>query len=84
MPISTGDAKILHAACLEARSRFIVNRHLDPGTVETGEKIAEAEEIARILRQNIVQGKQIEGTGGENYRYRESLWSHFVSPMSEH
>lgn len=40
------------------------------------EKIAEAEEVARILRQNIVQGRQLEDAEKGDQRYRAYPKSH--------
>ena len=61
---------MLSAARAQARSKFESERSLDPGSSEAEQKIGEAEEIARILRQNIVQGEQVAGieNGGQRYR----------------
>ena len=67
--ISAGDTRILSAARIEARSRFDSHRTLSPEGLDAKQKIAEAEEIARILRQNIVQGQQTEPTE-EGHKYR--------------
>lgn len=63
-----GDTRILSAARLEARSKFDSNRNLAPQDSVAEQKIAEAIEVARILRQNIVQGKP---AVGEKDRYGE-------------
>ena len=68
--LSTGDARILFAARSEARSKFESNRGSAFDSSATQQKIAEAEEVARILRQNIVQGEPIEGTKPEEQKYR--------------
>ena len=52
-----GDGRMLSAACLKARTNFEKNRSLSIGDPETDQKIAEAQEVARLLRQNIVQGE---------------------------
>ncbi|KAK0508801.1 hypothetical protein JMJ35_009077 [Cladonia borealis] len=64
------DARMLYAARVEARSRFNNNRSLPVEIMDTQQKINEAEEVARILRQNVVQGQKVEGTGLEDKRYR--------------
>ena len=66
----TDDARMLYAARVEARSRFNNNRSLPVDSMDTLQKINEAEEVARILRQNVVQGQKVEGTGLEDRRYR--------------
>ncbi len=66
----TDDAWMLSAARVEARSKFDNNRSLPVESVDTQQKINEAEEVARILRQNIVQGQKVEGTGVGDKRYR--------------
>ncbi len=65
-----GDARILSASRIEARSKFDSSRSLSPHSPESEQKISEAEEIARILRQNIVQGKQLGEPEDGNQRYR--------------
>ena len=66
----TDDAWMLNAARVEARSKFDNNRSLPVESIDTQQKINEAEEVARILRQNVVQGQMVEGTGVEDKRYR--------------
>ncbi|KAI5299565.1 Mitochondrial zinc maintenance protein 1, mitochondrial [Ascosphaera atra] len=51
-----GDWPTMHAARNEARARFDANK---VATVDTAMKIQEAEEAARILRHNIVQGRLV-------------------------
>lgn len=70
----TGDPRIFSAACTEAHTRFSAHRALEPDNPETEQKIAEAKEVSRLLRQNIVQGEAIDGS--EN-RYRKC--DNFVS-----
>ncbi len=68
---ATGDPRVLTAARIEVKSKFKAHQFLpadDPGTEQ---KIAEAREVARILRQNIVQGKQVSAEAGKEQRYRE-------------
>ena len=52
------------AARTEARNRFDSSRNLDLGTPEVQDRVQEAFEVARILRQNIVQG---EAKGGAQH-----------------
>ncbi len=66
----TDDAWMLYAARVEARSKFDNNRSLPVESMDTQQKINEAEEVARILRQNVVQGQKVEGTGVGDKRYR--------------
>lgn len=68
---AVGDPRVLTAARIEVKSKFKAHQFLpadDPGTEQ---KIAEAREVARILRQNIVQGKQVSAEAGKGQRYRE-------------
>ena len=62
-----GDDRVFSAACTEARSRFNNYRDLSPNDPETEQKVSEAWEIARLLRQNIVQGETM---AGPDERYR--------------
>lgn len=52
---------MLFASRSEIHSRFRQNRTLEPAQAET--EIQQALEVARILRENIVQGRQVEGEG---------------------
>ena len=54
------------AARTELRNRFNDQRDLDPQDPETKKKVREACEVARILRQNVVQGEAKEGA--QHYR----------------
>ena len=57
---STGDAPVLSAAQLQIRSEFLQKSNLsDAASVQTA--IDHAEEIARVLRENVVQGQKKEG-----------------------
>ena len=68
--VLAGDARLLSAAKVEARSNFNNNRSLPADSDEAQQKIIEAQEVARILRQNVVQGQQVTGAGKEEQRYR--------------
>ena len=58
---------MLSAARYTARLNFNTNRSLSPESPEAENARARAEEVASILRKNIVQGEQIEGEV-EKYR----------------
>ena len=66
----TDDAWMLSAARIEARSKFDNSRSLPVESMDTQQKIREAEDVAMILRQNVVQGREVEGTGDGEKRYR--------------
>ncbi len=48
---------MLHAAREEVRVNFRKNRGLAVGDAQTSEMVNHAEEVAKILLQNVVQGK---------------------------
>ena len=60
----TGDMPTLFAARAEARKNFEQNRHLSAGSEELSKSITHAEEVAKFLRENVVQGQ---ATEGDNY-----------------
>ena len=68
--VSAGDLRMLSAARIEARSKFDQNRFLFPSSTEAEQKVLEAKEVARILRQNVVQGEQVTGSENKEQRYR--------------
>lgn len=49
----------LFAARAEVRKTFESNRHLSAGSEEYSKQIAHAEEVAKFLRENVVQGQAI-------------------------
>lgn len=66
-----GDLRVHGAARSEARRRFEDARGIDPGAATTELKIEEARQVARMLRQNVVQGAAADGDqryGGCNAR----------------
>ena len=65
-----GDAIVLSAARVEVRKNFESNRHLQTGSEEMQKEIARANEVAKFLRENVVQG---EATEGDNYSM-QSFW----------
>ncbi|KAJ4335516.1 Mitochondrial zinc maintenance protein 1, mitochondrial [Didymella glomerata] len=62
-----GDANVLSAARIEVRKNFETNRHLQTGTEEFQKSLAHANEVAKFLRENVVQGQ---ATEGDNYKIR--------------
>ncbi|KAL7621688.1 Mitochondrial zinc maintenance protein 1, mitochondrial [Parahypoxylon ruwenzoriense] len=61
-----GDERVLNAARASIRHGFSVNASLQPNDPELPGAIKHAEEVAAILRQNIVQGKK----EGDRYKLR--------------
>jgi complex III assembly factor LYRM7 len=59
-----GDMNTLFAARTEARKNFESNRNLAPGSEELSKQITHAEEVAKFLRENVVQGQ---AAGDDNY-----------------
>ena len=68
--LCTGDLNVLSAARAEARKNFESNRHLQTGSDELSTQLAHAEEVAKFLRENVVQGQ---ATDADRYRMR-ILW----------
>lgn len=54
-----GDAPLLKAARSEARNNFRSNASLSAGSPEALAAVKHAEEVAQILKQNVVQGRQL-------------------------
>jgi len=67
--LAIGDERLLSAARHEARKGFDSKCQLSSDNEEAAAGIAHAEEVARILRQNVVQGWQVDEQG-EKYRMR--------------
>lgn len=57
-----GDTHLLHAARSQARNGFDKYRSLEPSSKEATDGITHAEGVAEVLKHNIVQGRQVEGT----------------------
>ncbi|KAK4936626.1 Mitochondrial zinc maintenance protein 1, mitochondrial [Elasticomyces elasticus] len=57
-----GDYTLLHAARVQARTGFDSLSSLDPSSEEAQKQIQHAEGVASILRHNLVQGQQVEGS----------------------
>lgn len=53
----TGDVAVLHAARQEARAGFRKNAAMSPDDPSLASAIAHAEDVARFLKENVVQGK---------------------------
>jgi complex III assembly factor LYRM7 len=56
-----GDPAIYGAAQSQIRDGFRQNASLDPASPEVPNHIKHAEEVAKILRENVVQGQKKEG-----------------------
>ncbi|KAF1978540.1 mitochondrial zinc maintenance protein 1, mitochondrial [Bimuria novae-zelandiae CBS 107.79] len=67
-----GDMRMLSAARLEARKNFENNRGLASGSEEYTKQITHAQEVAKFLRENVVQGQAIDAEG----RYRLNIHEH--------
>jgi complex III assembly factor LYRM7 len=53
----------LFAARAEARRNFEANRSLTAGSDELSKQITHAEEVAKFLRENVVQGQAADNEG---------------------
>ncbi|KAH7088168.1 hypothetical protein FB567DRAFT_591583 [Paraphoma chrysanthemicola] len=62
-----GDMNTLFAARAEVRRNFESNRNLTVGSEEFSKQITHAEEVAKFLRENVVQGQ---AAGEDNYKLR--------------
>jgi complex III assembly factor LYRM7 len=58
-----GDMNVLFAARAEARKNFESNRNLAAGSDELSKQITHAEEVAKFLRENVVQGQAADNEG---------------------
>ncbi|RMZ71536.1 Mitochondrial zinc maintenance 1 mitochondrial [Pyrenophora seminiperda CCB06] len=63
-----GDMNTLFAARAEARKIFESNRNLRIGSEELEKSLVHAEEVAKFLRENVVQGQAADTEG--NYKLR--------------
>jgi len=57
-----GDHPLLHAARSQARAGFENQRTLKPESEEATKAVQHAEGVAEVLRHNVVQAKQVEGS----------------------
>jgi len=62
-----GDVAVLHAARQEARVGFRKNAAMSPHDPSLAAAIAHAEEVAKFLKENVVQGKH---EGEDRYKLR--------------
>lgn len=58
-----GDTNVLSAARAEARKNFEQNRSLPAGSTELTAQITHAQEVAKFLRENVVQGQATDEQG---------------------
>jgi complex III assembly factor LYRM7 len=58
--VQTGDFNTLIAARGQARHNFEANRGLPEGSEEMSKSITHAEEVAKFLRENVVQGQAMD------------------------
>ncbi|MCJ1474376.1 Mitochondrial zinc maintenance protein 1, mitochondrial [Lambiella insularis] len=66
-----GDPRLLLSARHEARSSFALSSSLLPESPEAAAQLAHAEDVATILRKNVVQGQKVEDASvDEKYRLR--------------
>ena len=63
------DMPILIAAREQVRAGFLEKRGLNPSDNDTTVAIRHAEDVAKILRENVVQGKQAEGKENTYSKY---------------
>ena len=68
LTIKAGDNRLLTSALSTARSNFESSRFLSVDSTEASAAIRHAEEVAEVLRRNVVQGKEVEGGQGERFR----------------
>jgi complex III assembly factor LYRM7 len=61
--VHIGDMNTLFAARAEARRNFESNRNLTAGSDELSKQITHAEEVAKFLRENVVQGQAADNEG---------------------
>ncbi|KAH8590721.1 hypothetical protein B0O99DRAFT_520782 [Bisporella sp. PMI_857] len=68
-----GDKPLLLAARAEARNSFRSNAGLSPSSSEYAAAVRHAEEVAQILKQNVVQGVRVQG---EEDKYKLRIHEH--------
>ncbi|KAF2658007.1 mitochondrial zinc maintenance protein 1, mitochondrial [Lophiostoma macrostomum CBS 122681] len=64
-----GDFNMLSAARQQARQNFEANRALSSGSEELSKQLSHAEEVAKFLRENVVQGQAVDNDA-ESYKLR--------------
>ncbi|CAK3824525.1 Mitochondrial zinc maintenance 1, mitochondrial [Lecanosticta acicola] len=60
-----GDEHTLGAARLHAREQFRAKKHEVSGSIEASQALEHAQGVTQILRENLVQGKNV---GGDQYK----------------
>jgi complex III assembly factor LYRM7 len=65
-----GDTHLLYAARSQARNGFDKHRSLEASSKEATDGITHAEGVAEVLKHNIVQGKQVDGTDKLSTRHK--------------
>ena len=65
-----GDSRLLSGALSQARAGYESNRELQPASDEAAAAVEHASDVARLLRENVVQGRKVEGEEKERYRER--------------
>ncbi|KAH9811160.1 putative complex I LYR family protein [Teratosphaeria destructans] len=78
-----GDTTTLNASRSLARESFWKNRALESGGIEAAKAIEHAQGVAQILRENVVQGRNVEG---EHYKlniheYTQRLDNHTAGEL---
>ncbi|KAL5115750.1 Mitochondrial zinc maintenance protein 1, mitochondrial [Pleosporales sp. CAS-2024a] len=71
LPTLLGDMDTLFAARAEARKKFESNRSLAPGSDELSQQITHAQDVAKCLRENVVQGQATDPQGPYKLRIHE-------------
>ncbi|KAH3918032.1 zinc maintenance protein [Parastagonospora nodorum] len=66
-----GDMNTLFAARAEVRRNFESNRSLTAGSDELSKQLTHAEEVAKFLRENVVQGQAADDEGSYKLRIHE-------------
>ncbi|KAJ9668083.1 Mitochondrial zinc maintenance protein 1, mitochondrial [Coniosporium apollinis] len=70
-----GDSFRLMSARHAARDGFEQNRSLSPSSSDASNAVSHAEEVAKILRENVVQGQAMQEAGDEQY-YKLRIHEH--------
>ncbi|OJD39795.1 mitochondrial zinc maintenance protein [Diplodia corticola] len=68
---AAGDAAILSASRMKARDDFDANRGLDANGEDAEKAVTYANEVAKVLRENVVQGR-----AGDHGRYQLRIHEH--------
>ena len=77
------DFTLLTSARVQARERFNKNRTLECSSKEAVEAVKHAEDVAQILRHNIVQGEQQAGKDVLSTATRRSLENQWLTNRTE-